>query len=248
MLCTSSMTYLPEGFKSASRGVLSLIRVKSSSWRSTSMARAMAIKWRTALVEPPRATTHVIAFSKAFLVIISDGRIFFSSSSLTAFPTRSHSLTLSADTAGLLDEKGRDMPSASMADAIVLAVYMPPHAPGPGHALHTMSRRSASSIVPAMYCPYDWKAETISRTSPLEDFPGWIVPPYTIREGLFRRAMAMIVPGIFLSHPGMDTFASYHCADITVSIESAIRSRDWSEKDIPSVPIEIPSDTPIVLN
>ena len=29
---------------------------------------------------------------------------------------------------------------------------------------------------------------------------------------------------------------------------SAIRSRDWSENDIPSVPIEIPSLTPIVLN
>jgi len=25
------------------------------------------------------------------------------------------------------------MPSASIAEAIVLAVYMPPHAPGPGH-------------------------------------------------------------------------------------------------------------------
>ena len=25
------------------------------------------------------------------------------------------------------------MPSASMAEAMVLAVYMPPHAPGPGH-------------------------------------------------------------------------------------------------------------------
>ena len=36
-----------------------------------------------------------------------------------------------------------------MADAIVLAVYMPPHAPAPGHELRTMSTRSSSSIVPA---------------------------------------------------------------------------------------------------
>ena len=42
--------------------------------------------------------------------------------------------------------------------------------------------------------------------------------------------------------------ASYHCAPITVSIESAIRSRDCSEYDMPSVPIDIPSETPMVLN
>jgi hypothetical protein len=41
--------------------------------------------------------------------------------------------------------------------------------------------------------------------------------------------MAMTLPGMFLSQPGMVTSASYHCAPITVSIESAIRSRDGSE-------------------
>ena len=52
---------------------------------------------------------------------------------------------------------------------------------------------------------------------------------------------------MFLSQPGSATSASYHCAPITVSIESAIRSRDGSEKLMPSVPIEMPSETPIVL-
>src|SRR5262245_1068289 len=51
---------------------------------------------------------------------------------------------------------------------------------------------------------------------------------------------------MFLSQPGIDTLASYHWALITVSIESAIRSRDWSEKLMPCVPIEIASDTPTV--
>ena len=32
-----------------------------------------------------------------------------------------------------------------------------------------------------------------------------------------------------------------------VSIESAMRSRDWSEKLMPSVPMEMPSETPMVL-
>ena len=35
----------------------------------------------------------------------------------------------------------------------VLAVYMPPHAPAPGHALCTMSCRCSSVIRPAEYAP-----------------------------------------------------------------------------------------------
>ena len=52
---------------------------------------------------------------------------------------------------------------------------------------------------------------------------------------------------MFLSQPGMETLASYHCAPMTVSMESAMRSRDCSEKLMPSVPIEMPSLTPMVL-
>ncbi len=52
---------------------------------------------------------------------------------------------------------------------------------------------------------------------------------------------------MFLSQPGITMHASYHWAHITVSIESAMRSRNCSEKLMPSVPIEIPSETPIVL-
>ena len=45
------------------------------------------------------------------------------------------------------------MPSASIADAIVLAVYMPPQAPAPGQAWRTMSKRVASSMRSAMNSP-----------------------------------------------------------------------------------------------
>ena len=41
--------------------------------------------------------------------------------------------------------------------------------------------------------------------------------------------MAIRQPGMFLSQPGSEMQASYHWAPITVSIESAIRSRDCSE-------------------
>ena len=55
--------------------------------------------------------------------------------------------------AGILDEYGTAITSASIALAIVFAVYMPPHAPGPGHALRTTLSRSSSEALPATYSP-----------------------------------------------------------------------------------------------
>src|SRR5712692_7426241 len=60
--------------------------------------------------------------------------------------------------------------------------------------------------------------------------------------------MAMMQPGMFLSQPGMEILASCHWPPMMVSMESAMRSRDWSEKLMPSVPMEMPSLTPTVLN
>jgi hypothetical protein len=45
------------------------------------------------------------------------------------------------------------MPSASIAEAIVLAVYMPPQAPAPGQLWRTMSLRSSSVMLPARNSP-----------------------------------------------------------------------------------------------
>ena len=39
---------------------------------------------------------------------------------------------------------------------------------------------------------------------------------------------------MFLSQPGMAMLASYHCPPMTVSMESAMMSRDWREKDMPA--------------
>ena len=87
----------------------------------------------------------------------------------------------------------------------------------------------------------------MSTTSPLRVRPARMVPPYTMSEGRSTLASAIITPGMFLSHPGMAIAPSYHCPRVTVSIESAMRSRDCNEKDMPSVPIDIPSLTPTVL-
>lgn len=58
----------------------------------------------------------------------------------------------------------------------------------------------------------------------------------TMRDGTLTRPMAMRHPGIFLSHPGTVMSPSYHWAPITVSIESAIKSRDCGNSKYVSHP------------
>ena len=112
-----------------------------------------------------------------------------------------------------------------MADAIVLAVYIPAQLPGPGIAVRSISFISRAEIAPLANAPRASKTEMTSRRFA----PGRIVPPYTNTEGRSSRASAIRQPGMFLSQPPMATTPSKPCAPETVSIESAITSRDTSE-------------------
>jgi hypothetical protein len=56
------------------------------------------------------------------------------------------------------------------------------------------------------------------------------------------------MPGRLLSQPANETRASKRSACMTVSTESAMTSRLTSEARMPSWPIEMPSDTAIVMN
>ena len=98
---------------------------------------------------------------------MSSGLRSLSSSSRTAAPARRHSSALPSLSAGSDELYGSDSPSASIATAMVLAVYIPPHAPAPGHECWTMSSRCSSVMTPARYSPYDWNAEMMSRGLPL---------------------------------------------------------------------------------
>src|ERR1700682_3273323 len=62
------------------------------------------------------------------------------------------------------------------------------------------------------------------------------------------RTSAITAAGIVLSQPTINTRPSKRCPRVTSSIESAITSRLTSEAFIPSVPIETPSETAMVLN
>src|SRR3954447_12764864 len=63
-----------------------------------------------------------------------------------------------------------------------------------------------------------------------------------------RRASAITAAGIVLSQPTTHTSPSKRCPRATSSIESAISSRETSDARIPSLPIDTPSETAIVLN
>ena len=66
--------------------------------------------------------------------MISLGLMSFSRRFRTASPALEQSLFLSSEIASCADEFGRLIPNASIAEAIVFAVYIPPQDPGPGIA------------------------------------------------------------------------------------------------------------------
>src|SRR5688572_9545855 len=107
-----------------------------------------------------------MAFSNAFLVMISEGLIFFSIRFLIALPAARHSFFFSSLNAGFDDEYGKLIPSASIAEDMVLAVYIPPHAPALGQDCFTMFLKSSADKLPAIFCPSASKAEIILRSCP----------------------------------------------------------------------------------
>src|SRR6202022_878460 len=138
-------------------------------------------------------------------------------------------------------------PMNSIAVDIVFAVNWPPQAPAPGQALSSTSRSSAASILPAATAP------TASKTSiKVMSRPRWRpagrVPLYSASPGMLMRTRAITAAGIVLSQPTINTRPSKRCPRVTSSIESAITSRLTSEAFMPSVPIETPSETAMVLN
>ena len=78
--------------------------------------------------------------------------------------------------------------------------------------------------------------------------PGMIEPAYRKTEARSSRAAAISMPGSDLSQPASSTEPSSRSACITTSTESAMTSRETSEKCIPSWPIEMPSETEMVPN
>ncbi len=105
------------------------------------------------MVEPPLVATAAIAFCSAGRVITSLGRWPRRSTSITSSPHCLATSSLRPSSAGTIADPAGEMPSASNAIAIVLAVNCPPHAPAPGDAASSSSCSSSSVILPEANWP-----------------------------------------------------------------------------------------------
>ncbi len=133
---------------SHSTGTRWRMRSKSSMFHGTPAACAIASQCSTALVEPPVAITTAIAFSSDLRVMMSFGRRFACTAATSTCMLCAALSRFSASSAAMVEEYGSDMPTASIEEDIVLAVYMPPHAPTPGSARRSMQSKSSRSILP----------------------------------------------------------------------------------------------------
>ena len=170
------VTKRPEGLRSHSTGTRPRMVSKSSMVRGTSAAWAMARRCSTALVEPPSAMTTAMAFSKALRVRIWRA---VRPAAMASARTRAEVFVLSAFSASMadiVDEPGRLIPMASMAEDMVLAVNIPPQAPAPGQAVFSISMSSSRGSLPATCWPRASKTLTMVRSRPAW-CPGLMVPP-----------------------------------------------------------------------
>ena len=177
--------------------------------------------------------TTAMALSNASRVITWRAVMPWRSISTTAWPERWANPSRRRSTAGGAADPGSDMPRASPTAAIVLAVYMPPQAPSPGQIARSMRSTSSRVILPARQAPTASKASMIVTSWP-STWPGMIDPAYRKTLARSRRAAAISMPGSDLSQPASSTDPSSRSAIITVSTESAITSRETSEKCMPS--------------
>ena len=212
-----------------------------ASWKTAGRCRVV-------LVEQPRAMSTAMAFSTAPRVTMSRGRMCRSRSSMTRIPACLASRIRAACTAGMVPLPGRATPMVSARQFMELAVNMPAQEPQPGQARSSQRASSSSVICPLRTRPTP--SNTVMR-SPLRSvsrLPGSMGPPDTSTDGIFRRIMAMSMPGTHLSQLGMKTSASKACARAMISMESAMNSRDGREKRMPSWFMAIPSHTAMAGN
>ena len=90
---------------------------------------------------------------------------------------------------------------------MVFAVYCPPQAPAEGQATSFNASNSSLDISPASNLPTPSKTSTIVTSCPL-CLPGKILPPYIKILGIFKRTIAIIIPGKDLSQPAIPSKAS----------------------------------------
>jgi len=109
--------------------------------------------------------TSVMAFSMERGVMMSRAVMPCRIISMTASPDWRASTSRRASTAGGDEDPGSDMPIASEAPAMVLAVYIPPQVPAVGQTARSMRSRSSSDMSPRALAPTASNAVTMLTVS-----------------------------------------------------------------------------------
>jgi len=121
---------------------------------------------------------HLTPDQKGRIVVVSAGEMDMRAPQQPDSPDNAWAALsdFSKSSAAIVDEYGKLMPNASIAEDIVLAVYIPPHDPAPGHACRSTSSNSISVIFLALKLPTAPKELTTVRSCPSYR-PALIVPP-----------------------------------------------------------------------
>ena len=122
------------------------------------------------------ASTTMMAFSKAGRVRMSRGLMSRTKRLLRTRPASRAASSLRRSTAGMDAAPGIDIPRASIAEAMVLAVNIPAQAPSPGQATRSIASRSSRLIWPRAWRPTASYMSCMFTSSPLK-LPGSIAPP-----------------------------------------------------------------------
>lgn len=217
--------FCPPGRTSARTGTVRAIRSKSSRVRVTPARPAMAIRWITALVEPPRPRTVVTASSKASAVRMSDNTRSLWTSSTILSPAAAAIRSCPESTAGMLDAPGTVTPSASAAAVSVDAVPIVMQCPGDRASPLSSSVISQSPMRPARLSSQYFHMSVPDPRTSSRQWPGSIGPAGTKTVGRSTEAAPMSSAGVVLSQPPISTAPStgYDRSSSSVSIASRLR-------------------------
>ena len=130
---------------------------------------------------------------------------------------------------------------------MLLAVNIPEQEPQVGHDFSSRRESSRAEIWPFWRAAAAANVEIRSSGFPAASCPASIGPPEAKMVGMLQRTAAISMPGTILSQFGMQIMPSNLWAAIIDSTASAMISRLAREYFIPSCPMAIPSQMPIVL-
>ena len=145
----------------------------------------------SAFVEPPIACRVTSALWNASGVMIRSGRRSSAAISTARLPVRSAKRSRSACTAGMVAPPGSIMPSASVMQAMVLAVPITMQVPAVGASRSFTSSISASSSSPARYMPQKRRQSVHAPSRSPRQCPVIIGPVERTRAGTSALAAAM---------------------------------------------------------